>query len=1117
MSARSVFATRVAAACLVVGACAGVVMTSALNAQTPMAGSRSAAAPSPPSDPLAIRIGLSLVDEPIQDALAVISERAHLRLTYSSDDIATARHVSLTQANISVGAALDTVLAHSGLHPIVMADGGVVLTSASRSAAGDAQRNTTGDSSGTLTGVLAGRDDGQPVQYGTVLLIETGVTRFTDAEGRFRLTRLSPGTYTVRARQIGYAPVNVTVHVESAPSVTAVTIRMVHLPPILDLVTVKGRRSNECVATGVPDSTVDPRLAAIFAQARENVDRFRLVLEEYPFRFTREERVVLRLEPGGDSTEWIDSVSYESRAHHPYHVGGIIFVESGIRVLSEILPRKGTVAAGQESAEEIVHVLDHDIEHHVRKVARDSLGDSSYALRYSRRYMYLPTFRDLADSVFLSAHCFSYGGTRSLRGTSERLIRVDFRPAASISAPDVEGSIYLDAERYVVRRAVFEMTKPGAADPPLLGVSVTTTFRELVPLVPVFDSVRAVQPLRDLFGGQGPVMRVQLEDDRILTFTFETESPGEQSIALLGFAEDPPTETRLIPSGHKMLVATRDLQVVTTPPSPNSGASTRPDTLGIAVEGRVVRTDGTPVEGATVGVLFSSDSAATNDSGRFVLRNVPPGIHMLWARAVGFEPARVPVTLSATRARTLTVTLTQAVPVLARIVTTEHYPPGYSDVGLDKRIQAGLGEFMTLPQIQSRHASKFTDLLRLFPSLVVRKYPRSLEVSVMGARGLWGFGTQCVGYVLDGVMQDQLSIHTSAGTPAIGADDIVDPAEIGAIEVYQTSDRPAGYEAVGQQCVLVVIWTRGRLGLTDADTTLADSRVGAHSPQTAAGHLAESVGTAVFPTGGASACTPPAPIDTTTFTVYAVLGDGLAGDGTDTAWTSYSARVLDAFARSFALPSPLALPVFGYASPALTRANLAPRGLAAAPMLFGKMRFTLDPTGTLLESSIVTSSLSGDADTSLLAAVQGAAAHHLFPSMPRTGPHRDSAPFTVLVSTIASDSTHGAVVVDRIALPEWPIARAAALTGESQPNLAALRGSATTAADSALLEIAVDENGEAITSTVRAISRTASGAADPTYRAFVGRVAQLLPEFQFAPALVGTCAVKQVVLQSFAD
>ena len=57
-----------------------------------------------------------------------------------------------------------------------------------------------------LAGVLLGRDDDQPIPYGTVTIIETGDARFTDADGHFRIGRIVPGTYTIRARQIGYAP-----------------------------------------------------------------------------------------------------------------------------------------------------------------------------------------------------------------------------------------------------------------------------------------------------------------------------------------------------------------------------------------------------------------------------------------------------------------------------------------------------------------------------------------------------------------------------------------------------------------------------------------------------------------------------------------------------------------------------------------------------------------------------------------------------------------------------------------------------------------------------------------------------------------------------------------------
>jgi Carboxypeptidase regulatory-like domain len=352
-----------------------------------------------------------------------------------------------------------------------------------------APRDLSTDSSGTLTGVLLGREDGGPIEYGTVFLVETGSARFSDAAGRFRMTRLVPGTYTLRARQIGYTPIDTTIQVAPAPTTTTVTLRLTRIAFKLAEVGVTGHRQKGCVATGIPDSTINPTLTAIFAQVRENVDRFRLLLEEYPFRFTREERIAIRRSAGGDNLQSLDTAVYESRARRPYHVGGIIYS------------------------------------------AIDATGRS-------QRYMYLPTFRDLADPAFLSAHCFAYGGTESLDGSrGVQVIKIDFVPARSISVPDVEGSIYLDAHYLVVRRAVFRMTKPSEADPPVIGLLVTTTFREIAPLIPVFDSVESDQTLpperahrADGIGGgaNAPVARSNVEDDRLLGFTFERGKPGEQ-------------------------------------------------------------------------------------------------------------------------------------------------------------------------------------------------------------------------------------------------------------------------------------------------------------------------------------------------------------------------------------------------------------------------------------------------------------------------------------------------------------------------------------------------------------------------------------------------------------
>ena len=109
-------------------------------------------------DPLARRIPVSLVDVPIQRALAIIAEQSHVRLTYSSDDLPPGRRISLSDTSVTVGAALDVVLATTALHAVAMSDGSVVLTTAvSRTDGQIGAAATAGDSSGTLIGVLLGR------------------------------------------------------------------------------------------------------------------------------------------------------------------------------------------------------------------------------------------------------------------------------------------------------------------------------------------------------------------------------------------------------------------------------------------------------------------------------------------------------------------------------------------------------------------------------------------------------------------------------------------------------------------------------------------------------------------------------------------------------------------------------------------------------------------------------------------------------------------------------------------------------------------------------------------------------------------------------------------------
>jgi hypothetical protein len=227
--------------------------------------------------------------------------------------------------------------------------------------------------------------------------------------------------------------------------VTGVILRLAPIALRLPRVLVLG--STGCTSPGPPDSTPDSALAGIFTQLRENVERFRIVLDEYPFHYSRKDSLVLKTSTGKDSILSVDTTRYESRARRPYRVG---------------------------------HVLYTDTDSHGRRA----------------EYMYLPTFRDLGDSTFLATHCWSYGGmVSSTSGHAGALLSIDFRPANDIHAPDVAGSIHLDSASLMVRRAIFVLTNPSMARPPLEGLSVTSTFRELVPLVPLIDSVITYQDL----------------------------------------------------------------------------------------------------------------------------------------------------------------------------------------------------------------------------------------------------------------------------------------------------------------------------------------------------------------------------------------------------------------------------------------------------------------------------------------------------------------------------------------------------------------------------------------------------------------------------------------------
>lgn len=900
------------------------------------------------------------------------------------------------------------------------------------------------ESSGVLAGRIIDARDGRPVPYATVLLLGTDVAEFADSNGAFRLNDLVPGSYTLRARQIGYFPKDTALTIAPGTAATTVALRLTQFPALMPLVKVRGRRPRGCVATGIPDSTVNPSLAAVFSQVRENVDRFRLLLERYPFRYHREEQMLVRFEPGGDVPQYTDTVAYESRTERPYRVGGIVFVDS------------------------------------------DAIG------RRHRR-MELPTFRDLADSTFLSTHCFSYAGVERLGGRhGPEVVRVDFRPASSIAVPDVEGSVYLDAKRDVVRRAEFRMTRPSAARPPVLAMSVTTTFREIAPLVPVFDSIESDQRFgrlsSDPFAGitsSSWRFRSAIGDYRVVDAAFERRTIGEQDDRM--------------PAGQRTVTGT-------TAEREAVPETSRPAATGAAAEltGRVVDAKGGSVPRADVTLLGGQLSTTTDDSGRFVLRDMRPGPYMLAVQRTGVGLARVPVTITTEYRSAVTVTLAVGAPERPKMALSAPIAldeEAYHAIGLDRRMRdfgepletyAGGGYFLTAEeiheQIQQHPGVTLSGLLRGTRPFI--DWPQS-------APGAQLIASACVAIAIDGVPQAHLS-GTSAG-PLGAVDNLIGPSAIGAIEAYPPGGRSteyAGLDPGSGRCAYVLIWTRAFLGLSELPDLASASE------------YAEPRARAALP--NSAECNALTPADSVDLTSYMTLHSATPGSSSDTLWWNYDERVLAGIRRAFVAPTELPLPVFadlfGRIGPMPHQAPL----LRLVPSASGVVGFALDSTGAVVGLGVLASSLSGAADTAYLAAIAQGGATHSFPHF--TLAERPSGPRWFVL--FASGGEHGQGVamsiLTRMHLPAWPASRRVSLMGSPQ-RVVLDDAPAATSGDSATVEFVVDEHGRAVPSTARIVARDSTTEQNALPQSLV----RALQQDQFQSAEIGVCAVPHLFRMQF--
>jgi CarboxypepD_reg-like domain len=323
----------------------------------------------------------------------------------------------------------------------------------------------------SIAGTVAGTN-GVPLPFSTASIRENGAERFSDERGEFVLGNLSPGTYHLRVKQLGFAAFDTTVMVSALG--LPVHLRVV-LKPIafrLETVTIRGTRA--CVVADREMSADGSDFETLLGELRKNAERERLLTTSYPFEY-RVAKFFDSSDPNPPSKfRGSDTVTYRSDARPRYHPGGIVRVDEGIPPPNN-------------------------------------------------RIMVIPVLGDLGDPEFLATHCFIYVG--EVPDGRAKTHRIDFKPTAKISEPDIEGSVYLDTESFVIRRAVFRLTRAAMLTPPVRSLEVTSSYREILPGVAVVQDVRAVQEVnRELFSSRS--IRL-IERQRLVDFHFLQGQPGD--------------------------------------------------------------------------------------------------------------------------------------------------------------------------------------------------------------------------------------------------------------------------------------------------------------------------------------------------------------------------------------------------------------------------------------------------------------------------------------------------------------------------------------------------------------------------------------------------------------
>jgi hypothetical protein len=313
---------------------------------------------------------------------------------------------------------------------------------------------------GSVGGRVLAAEDGRPLPLAVVTVGDPPRQVFTAEDGSFVLADVPPGRQRIRVEQVGRVSVDTAAVV---PLAAPLTIRLGALSVALEGVQVSAS-PGECVRGGFTDAASVPQMVSVMEELRKNAERLRLLTQRFPFS-ARWERTREMVGSGGQvENAHTDTTTVSSSERHPYEVGRVLVDNGGGR----------------------------------------------YDLN-------MPGVVSITQDEFQRTHCFRYSGVRTIDG--RRLYAVEFIPTRDVGGTDVTGTLYVDADGFLLRRSEFHVIGLPASLA-YRTLDVVTTYREVRPALPVVATLDFTQQLRN--------SKLQVEQRRLLDLHFTGAVPGAE-------------------------------------------------------------------------------------------------------------------------------------------------------------------------------------------------------------------------------------------------------------------------------------------------------------------------------------------------------------------------------------------------------------------------------------------------------------------------------------------------------------------------------------------------------------------------------------------------------------